>query len=236
MTTEDFQYPTHTRYSGELGMSSISQRQGLCIIVVFFFTIILLVTFLIFHLFSSYEFFSPAQRNGRPPLGLIRPVAIASVSLGLDAATIDSLPIFMHKSLAADLDKDDDSTVVTVEIECSICLGLFEEDEVIKVLPECLHAYHSECVDKWLRTRSSCPLCRTSLDSTKACRDVGLGSLLGCRLGILRKGFLAEAHPHSLTKRPRLFPDGLSKAQKQLRSSRQNEDSEQFLLKTELYK
>ncbi|KAK3020086.1 hypothetical protein RJ639_003710 [Escallonia herrerae] len=163
MATEDFQYPTPTRYFGELDMGSISQRQGLCIVVVFFITIILLVTFLLFHVISSYGFFSPTQRNGRPTLGLIRPAATASVSLGLDAATIGSLPILMHKSLAVDSDKDDDSVVVMVERECSICLGLFEDDEMIKVLPECLHAYHSECVDKWLRTRPSCPLCRTSL-------------------------------------------------------------------------
>lgn len=72
---------------------------------------------------------------------------------GLDAATIDSLPVQLHRSSGTGLE----------ESECSICLGNFEEEEKVKVLPECQHAYHSECVDKWLTEQSSCPLCRASL-------------------------------------------------------------------------
>ncbi|XP_022753611.1 putative RING-H2 finger protein ATL50 [Durio zibethinus] len=40
---------------------------------------------------------------------------------------------------------------------------VLEDEENLKVLPECNHAYHSECVDKWLNSQSSCPLCRASL-------------------------------------------------------------------------
>lgn len=49
------------------------------------------------------------------------------------------------------------------ELECCICLGGFEDGEKVKVLPNCEHAYHSLCVDKWLSSHSSCPLCRDSL-------------------------------------------------------------------------
>nr|GLL28019.1 RING-H2 finger protein ATL66 [Ipomoea trifida]GMD02097.1 RING-H2 finger protein ATL66-like [Ipomoea batatas] len=37
------------------------------------------------------------------------------------------------------------------------------DGDKVKSLPQCRHCFHSECVDKWLRTQSSCPLCRTSL-------------------------------------------------------------------------
>lgn len=73
---------------------------------------------------------------------------------GLDAATIDSFPIFLHRSSASSGSE---------QSECSICLVDFRDEEKLKVLPECLHAYHSECVDKWLTQQSSCPLCRASL-------------------------------------------------------------------------
>ncbi|GFQ04846.1 RING-H2 finger protein atl66 [Phtheirospermum japonicum] len=70
---------------------------------------------------------------------------------GLDAATISNLPIVLHKSS------------VSGESECCICLGIFGDGDKVKVLPQCHHFFHSECVDKWLTTQSSCPLCRASL-------------------------------------------------------------------------
>ncbi|KAK1365044.1 RING-type E3 ubiquitin transferase [Heracleum sosnowskyi] len=48
-------------------------------------------------------------------------------------------------------------------VECCICLGVFEEQDRVKVLPQCGHCFHSHCVDKWLSTRASCPLCRAAL-------------------------------------------------------------------------
>ncbi len=47
--------------------------------------------------------------------------------------------------------------------ECTICLCEFEEGEVIKRLPICLHAYHASCIDVWLRKSATCPLCKHSL-------------------------------------------------------------------------
>ncbi|KAM1494759.1 hypothetical protein ACFX15_028658 [Malus domestica] len=83
-------------------------------------------------------------------------------SLGLDAAAIDSLPVILHRSVVI----ANPSTVLDVEaigIEFCICLGFFEREEKVKVLPKCQHTYHSEYVDKWLTVQSSCPLCRLSL-------------------------------------------------------------------------
>ncbi|MCL7041579.1 hypothetical protein MKW94_016106 [Papaver nudicaule] len=43
---------------------------------------------------------------------------------------------------------------------------MFEDEEKVKILPNCKHCYHPECVDAWLVTHSSCPLCRSSLEKS----------------------------------------------------------------------
>uniref|UniRef100_A0A7N0T308 RING-type domain-containing protein n=1 Tax=Kalanchoe fedtschenkoi TaxID=63787 RepID=A0A7N0T308_KALFE len=45
---------------------------------------------------------------------------------------------------------------------CAVCLGEFEDGEMIRVLPECLHSFHAPCIDMWLYSHSSCPLCRAN--------------------------------------------------------------------------
>ncbi|KMZ60195.1 hypothetical protein ZOSMA_5G00580 [Zostera marina] len=44
---------------------------------------------------------------------------------------------------------------------CSICLGEYEEREMLRLLPECGHRFHLVCVDQWLNINGSCPVCRT---------------------------------------------------------------------------
>ncbi|GAA0160707.1 hypothetical protein LIER_17200 [Lithospermum erythrorhizon] len=91
-------------------------------------------------------------------------------SIGLDIEKINSLPIFTHK-LSENSDNgttnssntSSSSTFSFMENECSICLGTFEDEEILKLMPECLHVFHSECVDKWLSSSSTCPLCRSSI-------------------------------------------------------------------------
>ncbi|TKY47179.1 RING-H2 finger protein ATL57 [Spatholobus suberectus] len=46
--------------------------------------------------------------------------------------------------------------------ECCICLSPFQGDEKLKVLVECEHVFHSECLDMWLSAHPTCPLCRAS--------------------------------------------------------------------------
>ncbi|KQK18132.1 E3 ubiquitin-protein ligase ATL9 [Brachypodium distachyon] len=49
---------------------------------------------------------------------------------------------------------------------CSVCLGAFQLGEKVRLLPVCLHLYHVECIDPWLDTHSTCPLCRSDTDAT----------------------------------------------------------------------
>lgn len=46
---------------------------------------------------------------------------------------------------------------------CTICLLEFKENDSVRTLPICSHAFHVECVDTWLRSHANCPLCRASI-------------------------------------------------------------------------
>ncbi|KAK8942403.1 RING-H2 finger protein ATL1 [Platanthera zijinensis] len=46
--------------------------------------------------------------------------------------------------------------------ECSVCLMAFEDGEEVRQLPQCGHVFHVACIDMWLHSHSSCPVCRGS--------------------------------------------------------------------------
>lgn len=49
--------------------------------------------------------------------------------------------------------------------ECAICLGAMEKGDAVRVLPACAHdVFHVACVDTWLASSSSCPVCRASVE------------------------------------------------------------------------
>eukprot|EP01018_Ginkgo_biloba_P019668 Gb_03844 [translate_table: standard] len=46
---------------------------------------------------------------------------------------------------------------------CTVCLGEYEEKDMLRVLPACGHTFHINCIDVWLHQHSTCPVCRLSL-------------------------------------------------------------------------
>jgi len=64
--------------------------------------------------------------------------------------------------VGTDSDVDKDGKRLTPEGRCQICLSDFEKNEECRVLANCKHVFHRECIDQWLTTgRNSCPLCRS---------------------------------------------------------------------------
>lgn len=48
--------------------------------------------------------------------------------------------------------------------DCAVCIAEVAPGEAARVLPRCGHAFHVECVDMWLRSHSTCPLCRCAVE------------------------------------------------------------------------
>ncbi len=53
--------------------------------------------------------------------------------------------------------------LLTSEEECYICFEKYKEREMKRKLPKCGHYFHKKCIDKWLKSKSSCPNCRCDL-------------------------------------------------------------------------
>uniref|UniRef100_A0A0A9FC67 RING-type E3 ubiquitin transferase n=1 Tax=Arundo donax TaxID=35708 RepID=A0A0A9FC67_ARUDO len=52
--------------------------------------------------------------------------------------------------------------------DCAVCITELAAGEAARVLPRCGHGFHVECVDMWLRSHSTCPLCRCAVVDEEA--------------------------------------------------------------------
>ncbi|GER25125.1 RING/U-box superfamily protein [Striga asiatica] len=69
---------------------------------------------------------------------------------GVDKTVIESLPFFPFSTLGG----------LKQGLDCSVCLSRFDEPDILRLLPGCRHAFHVDCIDRWLHSHSTCPLCR----------------------------------------------------------------------------
>ncbi|GAB2231487.1 hypothetical protein Droror1_Dr00010495 [Drosera rotundifolia] len=117
--------------------------------VLIIFSIILLL--FLFHLYVRwYIRFRHPPSSASSSLVIVTTSSTSRAQCGLDQVAICHLPVIVYGEKGGG----------DVGSECCICLGGFEEGDMIKRLPSCQHCYHSDCIDKWLLGSSSCPLCR----------------------------------------------------------------------------
>lgn len=91
---------------------------------------------------------------------------------GLDESAIRSIPVFhfrkhgLNQGICLEKKSIDDDDVVKFS-ECAVCLNEFEEDEKLRIIPNCAHIFHIDCIDVWLQSNANCPLCRTSISTNR---------------------------------------------------------------------
>lgn len=69
---------------------------------------------------------------------------------GLRSSVISTIPQFVFKAEAEE----------GHGLECVICLSVFGDHELGRKLSVCDHAFHAECIDMWLHSHTTCPICR----------------------------------------------------------------------------
>ncbi|CAN6581991.1 unnamed protein product [Malus baccata var. baccata] len=79
-----------------------------------------------------------------------------AASRGLDATVLDTFPTLDYAEIKGlKLGKE--------ELECAVCLNEFEDDEMLRLIPKCDHVFHTDCIDVWLMSHTTCPVCRANL-------------------------------------------------------------------------
>lgn len=78
--------------------------------------------------------------------------------------------------VVTDVKFDKETHAKDVGSECPVCLSVFAEGEEVKQLSVCKHSFHATCIDMWLNSHSSCPVCRASIaikrpNGTASARD-----------------------------------------------------------------
>uniref|UniRef100_A0A0E0JXZ5 RING-type E3 ubiquitin transferase n=1 Tax=Oryza punctata TaxID=4537 RepID=A0A0E0JXZ5_ORYPU len=92
-----------------------------------------------------------------------RAPAAVCATCGLVGAAIDALPAFAYARPAADGGGGGGGSKSGRCALCSVCLEDVQAGEMVRQLPACRHLFHVDCIDMWLHSHSTCPLCRCNV-------------------------------------------------------------------------
>ncbi|KAL9238630.1 hypothetical protein vseg_013026 [Gypsophila vaccaria] len=110
-----------------------------------------------------------------------------SKTRGASTESIESLPTYkfmLSKNETAD-DEDiclrpgsgtrKELRISREDAACCICLEPYIDNDELRELP-CVHVFHTECVDSWLKINASCPLCKFEISDESATSSSGQNS------------------------------------------------------------
>ncbi|KFK45081.1 hypothetical protein AALP_AA1G341100 [Arabis alpina] len=120
----------------------------------FIFSVPICFTFIVLFLFylvylrrSSADLSSLGMRSA-----FVVGNSLSMVELGLSKELREMLPILVFRESFSVMDS-----------QCSVCLGDYQADDKLQQIPACGHTFHMDCIDLWLTSHNTCPLCRLAL-------------------------------------------------------------------------
>ena len=85
----------------------------------------------------------------------------ARSSGGCACAPADAPPAFAYLC-PLELGDGEEAVPASVVI-CPVCLEGVHDGEMVRQLPACKHVFHVECIDMWLHSHRTCPMCRSMI-------------------------------------------------------------------------
>ncbi|KAI4347527.1 hypothetical protein L6164_008336 [Bauhinia variegata] len=79
-----------------------------------------------------------------------------SCSEGIKPEVLKTFPILVYSTIK-------DLKIGIEGLECAVCLSEFKDSDTLRLLPKCSHVFHPDCIDAWLASHVTCPVCRANL-------------------------------------------------------------------------
>ncbi|KAK9757650.1 hypothetical protein RND81_01G176800 [Saponaria officinalis] len=138
-----YTFPRKARANNE----NSDQLDGACIVVISLFLILVATTTAYFirkfgcHVTNTSN--NPLTQNNQ---------SNTTVARGVDVkAVVGEIPTVSMAEVEVD------------QVECVVCLSEFRDEDMLQIMPICLHVFHANCISLWLATHFTCPICRASL-------------------------------------------------------------------------
>ncbi|XP_021889635.1 LOW QUALITY PROTEIN: RING-H2 finger protein ATL7-like [Carica papaya] len=141
---------TYSATNSSVATTELKLYQAFIFSVPIFFTFVLLFLFYLFYLRRRRADWSSLRM--RATLQNLNGNDLSRAELGLKKELREMLPIIIYKESFSIKDN-----------QCSVCLGDYQAEDKLQQIPACGHTFHMECIDHWLSSHTTCPLCRLSL-------------------------------------------------------------------------
>ncbi|XP_055801518.1 putative RING-H2 finger protein ATL71 [Solanum dulcamara] len=89
------------------------------------------------------------------------------VQQGIDEEILRNYPKLLYSQAKVHYYHKEDNNINNIDDDivasgCSICLGDYKDNDMLRLLSNCGHIFHVKCIDPWLRLHPTCPICRNS--------------------------------------------------------------------------
>nr|CAB3490618.1 unnamed protein product [Digitaria exilis] len=93
---------------------------------------------------------------------------VGQVAVSVAGDNVESSSASEKKTGRKKQQEEEEAAEPMEEETCSVCLAELEDGEAVRVLPACMHYFHTACVEEWLRKSATCPICRAPLTMVAA--------------------------------------------------------------------
>ncbi|KAK6128090.1 hypothetical protein DH2020_038173 [Rehmannia glutinosa] len=156
--------------SGNLGNTGVIELTGKIMVVAIILLFFVVVFVFCLHLYAKWFWYrrqepttttTPRRRRRRFDFAAGHQEITVVGGHGLDPCLLKTLPVVTF-----------DPKEFKDGLECAVCLCEVSEGEKARLLPKCNHGFHLECIDMWLQSHSTCPLCRNPVSNQKTSNSV----------------------------------------------------------------